>query len=157
MGRRCQRGLVVVEFAVAGTAVLLVLFACLEIARALFVWNTIGEATRRGARLAAVCPPSHASVAVAALLNNPGGDTDSDHIKGLSTANISVTYTNAAGAPTGVIGQIAYVTVSITGFQHTLAIPFVRQTLTVPPFTTTVPTESLGYVRETDTFQCPGG
>lgn len=155
--RRHQKGLATVEFAVAGTAVLIVLFSCLEISRALYVWNTLGEATRRAARLGAVCPPNHASVLAAALLNDPGGSTDSGIIKNLSTANVSVTYTDANGDTTATLSDMAYVTVSITGFQHTLMIPFITQTLTVPPFSTTVPRESLGYVPDTDSYACAGG
>ncbi|MEQ1438725.1 TadE/TadG family type IV pilus assembly protein [Fontimonas sp. SYSU GA230001] len=155
--RRRQRGLTTVEFAFAGVVVLVLLFAVIEIGRAMFVWNTLGEATRRAARLAAVCPPGHASVLRAALLNNPDGSSTSNHIRGLTTANVSVEYLNGAGAATAVIGNMAFVRVSITGFTHTLLIPFLTQTLTVPPFRTTVPTESLGYVPETGTRTCPGG
>ncbi|MEW6168865.1 MAG: TadE family protein [Pseudomonadota bacterium] len=157
MSRRRESGTTVVELAVAGAAVLLVLFACLEIARLMFVWNTIGEATRRGARLAAVCPPNHASVIAAAVLNPPGGDTRSGHVAGLETTNVSVQYLDAGGATTASIADMAFVRVSITGFQHILAIPFITQTINVPPFATTIPVESLGYVPETDSRQCAGG
>lgn len=156
MARR-EGGMTTVEFAFAGVVVLVVLFACLEIARAMFVWNTLGEATRRAARVAVVCPPNHASVLRAALLNPPGGNADSDHIKNLSIANVTIEYLDSAGAVTANIPDMAFVRISITGFQHTLLIPFYTRTITVPPFRTTLPVESLGYVPETDTRTCPGG
>lgn len=155
--RRRQQGLTIVEFVFAGSVVLVLLFACLEFSRLMYVWNALGEATRRAARVAAVCPPNHPSVLAAALLSDPGGPTDSRFIAGLSTANVSVEYLDEGGAATASIPEMAYVRVSITGFTHTLMIPFLNRTLVVPPFRTTVPVESLGYVPETDTRSCAGG
>ena len=51
-----QRGATTVEFAIIGVAMLLVLFGVIEVGRAMFVMNALGEATRRAARMAAVCP-----------------------------------------------------------------------------------------------------
>ena len=104
-----------------------------------------------------MCPPNHPSVLRAALLNPPGGSADSDPIHGLSIANVSIEYLDSAGAETSNIPEMAFVRVSITGFTHTLLIPFYTRTITVPPFRTTLPVESLGYVPDTDSRTCPGG
>ena len=154
-----QRGVYTVEFAVVGVVFFMVLFGVIEIARALFVWNTITEATRRGARVAAVCPPNHGAIAEIAVLNNPGGGSASSVINGLTTGNVTVEYLDADGAAGAIGAEIAYVRVTITGYQHNLIIPFLpasATTLTVPPFSTTVPAESLGYIPDITDFQCFG-
>jgi hypothetical protein len=58
-----------------------------------------------------------------------------------------VEYLSEAGAPGAAGGNIKYVRVSITGYQHELLIPFVGRTLpeTVFRSSTTIPAESLGY------------
>jgi Flp pilus assembly protein TadG len=64
---RRQRGLVALEVALIGMIAMVTLFAVFEVARVFFVFNTLEEATRRGARLAAVCPVNDPSGA------RPGG------------------------------------------------------------------------------------
>lgn len=51
---RRQRGVAAVEFALVAGLFFLFLFAMLEVARALYLWNTVQEVTRRAARAAAV-------------------------------------------------------------------------------------------------------
>ena len=66
---------------------------------------------------------------------------------------------DADGAAGAIGAEIAYVRVTITGYQHNLIIPFLpasATTLTVPPFSTTVPAESLGYIPDITDFQCFG-
>lgn len=156
MKRLRQSGMTTLEFAIGGAALLMVLIACLEIARMLYVWNTLGESTRRAARIAAVCPVNHPSIVQAALLRAPGQGGDGRFIKSLSAANVGIDYLSAAGAATGIFDQIRYVRVSITGFQHRLMIPLLARTIDVPPFATTLPIESLGYSPEARVRQCPG-
>lgn len=157
MSRTRQRGMTLVEFAIAGGAVLIALFACLEISRLLYVWNTLGESTRRAARLAVVCPLNHVSIVRAALLNGPDNADPSHYVAGMTSANVSVEYLSAAGAATSTYAGAAFVRVSISGLQHQLMIPFMTRTLEVPPFSTTLPIESLGYVPGADERNCPGG
>lgn len=156
-----QLGLTTVEFAIIGLLFFIVLFGVIEVGRLLFTWNTLAEATRRGVRLAAVCPVSHASIARVTVFNNPGTAGDSPILPGLSTANVQVQYLDQTGAPTGTFANIRYVRVSITGYQHQLIIPVVGTTITAPPFAATLPRESLGAVPNPDnpaggTTQCPG-
>lgn len=155
--RKMQLGVITVEFAIIAGTLMLVLFGVIEVARGLFVWNTIGEATRRGARVAAVCPVGHTAVQRVAVFGSGGGsDTKSPILSGLTTGDVDVDYLDDAGAETAVFKDIAYVRVSITGYTHTMLIPFIMPTLTVPPFTTTIPAESLGWIPELDTRQCFG-
>jgi Flp pilus assembly protein TadG len=152
-----QSGLATVEFALIGALAFTVLFGVIEIGRALFVWNTLSEATRRGARLAAVCPMGDPAIARVAILSNAGGPNTSPVVGNLNTTNVTVAYLDEDGTPTANFPDIKYVRVAIVGFQHTLMIPFVMPTITAPPFSTTLPAESLGYVPDTNTYDCPFG
>lgn len=156
-----QYGLTTVEFAIIAVSLIIVLFGVIEVSRALFVWNTIGEATRRGARVAEVCPVNHGAIRRLAVFGTGGGSgTASPVLSGLSTSNVTVEYLNASGTvlanPAASFSAIRYVRVSITGYTHTMIIPFILPTLNVPPFATTVPVESLGYLPDTATWACFG-
>lgn len=153
--RRAQKGIAAVEFAVCGAVLLLAIIGTLEIAYAMYVWNTVGEAVRRGARIAAVCPINDADVLEAAILADEGS-SDSPIITGFSTANIDLAYYTSGGVSTTSYDEASYVTVSIANFNFEFVTPFVGGTLTVPPFSTTVPVESLGYMPDTGDRQCPG-
>jgi Flp pilus assembly protein TadG len=146
-----QKGIYTVEFAIVGTALFIILFGAIEVARAMFAYNTIAEATRRGARVAAVCSAGDVATAKRAAVFSTGGDA-SPILNGLNVSNVNVEYLGAnvsgeaCSAPaTG--GNIQCVRVSITGYQHELLIPFVGSTLpeTVFRSSTTIPAESLGY------------
>ena len=59
--KRSMRGMTMVEFAIVAAALFMIIFASIEFGRASFTLAALNEGTRRGARLAAVCP-----------LNDPG-------------------------------------------------------------------------------------
>lgn len=145
---RLQRGVTTVEFAIIGVLLFVVIFGVVEFGRALFVMNTLTEATRRGARIAAVCPVGDPKPASVAVFDNGSGN--SAIIAGLTTANVVVSYLDAAGAPiaspataTG-FSLIRYVRVSIVGFTQTLIIPTFLLSIPMNGFSTTLPRESLG-------------
>ena len=147
---RCrQRGLATVEFAIIGAAFFVVLFGVIEMSRALFVVNSLTEATRRGARMAAVCPVGDPQPANVAVFGNGGGR--SALIAGLTTGNIQIKYLDAGGNalpnPTVTFGLIHFVQAKIVGFTLPLAIPFLAPTLSLSGFGTTIPRESLGVPR----------
>lgn len=145
MMKKRQRGITTVEFTLIAGLAMIVLFGVIEVARALFVWNTLVEATRRGARVAVVCSVNSPTIARTAVFGESGGVDSSPVLHGLSTGNVAISYLNDAGGATAAFADIAYVQVGITGYQHTLLIPFMGQTLTAPAFSTTLPVESLGY------------
>jgi Flp pilus assembly protein TadG len=137
-----------VEFAIIGMVAMVVLFAVIEFSRMVFVVNSLSEATRRGARMAAVCPINDPAIAQVATFNNPGGGSGSSPVvNGLGTGNIAVSYLNAAGNPTADFMQIEYVQVRIVNFRHTLLVPMFVRTITLPAFASTLPRESLGVPR----------
>ena len=148
-GKQRQMGLTSVEFAIIGSIVFVVLFGVIEMGRALFVVNTLAEATRRGARMAAVCPVGSGAPASAAVFDNGSGS--SSVVNGLTTGNIEVDYLDLNGNvlpnPTATFGAIDYVRVKIVGFTLPLYIPFVLPTLSLSGFAATIPRESLGITR----------
>lgn len=158
MTPRRQRGLTTVEFAIIGGVLMVVVFSVLEFGRVFFTINMLTEATRRGARMAAVCPigdPKPAQVAVFA-----NGGSASSLVPGLSTANVQVQYLDITGAvvaspgtPAG-FGLIRYVRVNIIGFTHTLLIPLYLPTVPLNGFSTTLPRESLGVYPSVGSTAC---
>jgi Flp pilus assembly protein TadG len=151
VNRRLQGGTTTVEFAIIGIVAMVVLFSLLEFSRLVFELNALNEATRRGARMAAVCPVNDPAITQVAIFNAPGSGGASPVITGLTASNVAVDYLNQTG---GVIGspaanflQIRYVRVRMTNLQHTLLIPLFNLTLALPAYPTTLPRESLGIPR----------
>jgi Flp pilus assembly protein TadG len=130
------RGVVTVEFAIVGAALMMVLFGCLEFGRATYAFAALNEGTRRAARLAAVCPINDPMIGPAA--NFLG-------VNGFSASNVTLSYLDANGISLGTApasSDVYYVQVVVAG-SIPLAIPFLSPTLS-PSFTVTLPAESLG-------------
>ena len=148
---RRQRGVALVEFAIVAALTLTMLFGVLEIARAVFVASALTEATRRGARVAAVCPINDPAIAQVATFNAPGAGNTSPIVKYLDTSDFVLEYLNQTGTviadPNDNFEQIRYVQIRVTNFQHQLLIPFTNFTFTMPEFATRLPRESLGVPR----------
>lgn len=145
--RSRQRGVTCVEFAIIGSVFFTLLFGVIEFGRALFVANALTESTRRGARMAAVCPVGDPAPALVAIFANADGA--SRIAPDLTTANVVVSYLNQAGAtianPTANYAAIRYVQVRIVNFTQEMLIPFLLPEILMPAFTATLPIESLGY------------
>ncbi len=145
---RRQQGITTVEVAIVGLVVMITLFSVIEVARVFFVLNALDEATRRGARVAAVCQLNDTAIAEITVFNPSGGGADSSLLPGLTTGNVVVQYLDQGGNvlvnPVGSFGLIQFVRVSIVGFTHQLIIPLWARTFTTPAFATTIPAESLG-------------
>jgi Flp pilus assembly protein TadG len=153
-----QRGTTTVEFAIIGTVLMVVVFAVIEFGRAMFVVNVLTEATRRGARMAAVCPVGDPKPAQAAVFAN--GGANSTIVAGLTTANVQVRYLDSSGAVIASPGTAAgfnlirYVRVSIVGFTQTLLIPLHVTAVPLSGFSTTLPRESLGVYPAVGSTAC---
>lgn len=124
-----QKGAAAVEFALIAMVFFILLIGVLEMGRVLFTWNAAAEATRFGARVAAVCDMNDAAILSRMQQIMPN----------LAAANVSVAYL-PSGCTTSNCQQVK---VSISNFQVTTHIPVVSAVLTVPRFTTTIPRESL--------------
>jgi Flp pilus assembly protein TadG len=146
-----QKGIALVEFAIVGGIALLMIFAVLEISRAIFIANALTEATRRGARMAAVCPINDPAIAQVATFNAPGAGNTSPIVKYLDTSDFALEYLdragNVIGSPADNFQAIQYIQVRVVNFQHELLIPFANITFTMPEFSTRLPRESLGVPR----------
>ncbi|SDY66731.1 TadE/TadG family type IV pilus assembly protein [Nitrosomonas sp. Nm58] len=128
--RAKQRGVAAVEFALIASLLFTLLLGVMEMSRVLFYWNTATEATRLGARLAVVCDQNAVTTIKSKMEAMLGV---------LKDGNITVDY-----LPSGCgIDTCRSVTVSITGLTVSTVIPLVPLNITMPPFTTTLPRESM--------------
>jgi len=138
-----QRGAAAVEFALVSVAFFTLLFGIIEFGRLLYLWNTTAEATRRGARIAAVCDLNDSAIANAIHTLLPM----------LPTSEVDVSYFPAgcaAGTCTSVTVSVA-ATAPIDTF-----IPAVPLSLLLPAMTTTLTTESLAStLAGSDNPSCP--
>ena len=138
-----QAGVAAVELAIVAVAFLLLVFGAIEVSRLLFTWNTLDTITQRAARVAAVCPTNHAHIFQASSFGV---------LPGFTTANLQLQYLDTdfaviADADLFEYQYIRYVRASIVNYQHQLAIPFINNLITTsPPFTATLPSESLGFI-----------
>lgn len=151
-----QTGTTTVEFAIVGLLAMIVLFGCLEFGRLLYTMNSLAEGTRRGARVAAVCPIDHPAIARVATFHAPDGGETGVGIAGLTEANIDVAYLDAADNETTDYSEIQFVRVAVSDFRFAFNVPLVGGEITMPDFATTLPAESLGYVPDLDSRQCFG-
>lgn len=151
-----QRGLTTVEFSICGAVYFIVLFGVIEVGRLLFTLNVLDEVTRRGARLASVCPTtSNASVINNAIL-------DGVIVNGLGPEHVSINYFKkdmtliAQPISSDDFPDISYLRVEIQDFTHQLLIPFFFTDINMPTFTTTVVAESLGVIPPFDSNDTAG-
>ena len=140
---RSQQGTTSVEFAIVGLVFFTIMFGLIDLSRIFFELAALDESTRRGARVAAVCPVNDPYVAQTALFDGL--------IPNLTTGNISVQYLDengaVVGAPAGAgYPTIRYVRVAIQNFQIQTFIPGLAAVISMPAFETTIPSESLGRV-----------
>jgi Flp pilus assembly protein TadG len=148
MNRFKQRGLSTVEFAIVALVLFMMIFAVIEVGRAFFVASALDEASRRGARMAAVCPVNDPAISQAAAFNNAV-------IADLDAGDIQVEYLDGAGANVGAPATAAgfrlirYVRVRVVGYQHQMFIPLltVLGPFFMPEFAAVLPRESLGIPR----------
>jgi Flp pilus assembly protein TadG len=144
--RKRQLGVTTVEFAIVGALLFVLLFGVIEFGRALFVANALAEGARRGARVAAVCPVGDPRPGQVAIFADDGASLIAPD---LSTANVAVSYLDAAGAPIADTATnyaaIRYVQVRIVDYTQQMLIPFIMPSFLMPSFTATLPIESLGY------------
>jgi hypothetical protein len=141
-----------VEFAIVGSVLLVIVFAVIEFSRVIFALNMLQEGARRVARVAAVCPVVEESDAIAQGLFS--------RLRGLNAGHINVDYLNADGDrvdnPTDPDNEadISFVSATVSGYSIELSIPFVHPTFAAPAYTSTLPRESLGRLRDGSTTEC---
>ncbi len=162
MNRFRQSGLSTVEFALIANVVLILMLGVFEIGRTYFVYASLDEVTRRGARMAVVCPINDPAIRQVAVFNMSGDAGPSRLVNGLTTAHIDVEYldqeNNVVANPADASGfiQIRYVRVRVVGYQHQMVVPFVSGIANyfMPEFAAVLPRESLGIPREGAVTPC---
>lgn len=125
-----QQGVAAVEFALIAALFFTILIGTMEMGRILFYWNSAAEATRLGARIAVVCDKSDADIKTRMRTM----------LSILPDSKISIVY-----QPSGCdVNSCDSVTVSILpSVAVATFIPYVPLSLTLPPFSTTLPRESM--------------
>lgn len=137
--RKRQRGMAAVEFALVAIVFFMLLIGIVEMGRVLFTWNAAAEATRYGARVAVVCPKDDPAILGRMQKIMPV----------LAAENVVVSY-----LPNGCsVANCQQVSVRVQGVSVSPLIPRPPQkelsyvktpwVWSVPPFTTTLPRESM--------------
>lgn len=135
--RTRQAGTASVEFALVSVAFFTILIGIMEFSRVLFYWNSAEEATRLGARIAVVCDKSDVDIKMKMRQIVP-----------MVPANKILVDYDPAGCT---VNTCQRVTVSIdAGVPIATFIPFVSLSLALPPFTTSLPRESMDSVAGTN-------
>jgi Flp pilus assembly protein TadG len=135
--RRGQRGQSLVEFAFVLPIIVLVIVAFIEVGRAVFAWNTIANAARQGARVAAVNQlPDLTDCDESRPIEDPyephwsirGCAIAAAGPLGITTANVTVSYaappsTTLDCDPALHVGCIAAITVT---YNYSVSTPFLN-------------------------------
>lgn len=157
IANRNERGTTMAEFALIASVFFMIIFAIIEFGRLLYTHNALTDATRRGARYAALhgedkitCAQNVVIYGESRVDPNTCAATGSPLINGLAIGNVSVVYegadddNNPSTPATSYGTNLGTATVTITNYTFNLSIPFARQTLQMPPYTTTLTAESAG-------------
>lgn len=145
--KKSNAGLATVEFAVVGLTLLVLIFGCIEIGRLMFTWNTLAEMTRLGARAAAVCSVNSAAVTQIATLTRSGSNVLPLNIRNavrISYLDKNGTVVANPGTPAG-YAEITFVQARMDAVEYSFLVPGFPA-ITLPPFQTIRPRESLGIV-----------
>jgi len=136
-----QRGLFAVEFAIVGAVFLTAMFMVIEFGRVLYTWNVLDEITRRGARLAAVCPIGSGIFDRSSLLP----DLEEGHLK-ISYLRADGSAIPSPDAENPTLGnEIVFVRAEINEYEYQAVFP-INLLFVAPAFETTHPAESLGVM-----------
>ena len=140
-----QKGQTLVEFALAVMLFLTLLFGIIELGRALWTWNTIVQATRAGTRFAITSDPTNDTAIKNWVVYHNAAGTGDPVLNGLSTSNVNVTFKKNDGTDMSANRYNSdMVQVGITGYTFDFIVPLFGGSMTLPPFTTTLPVEGLG-------------
>jgi Flp pilus assembly protein TadG len=133
--RQGQHGVVAVEVGLVMTLFVAMLLAITDLTQLLWTWNAAAEATRLGARLAAVCD-----------LNDPVIKRRMrQQLSSLADNHITIEYFRpgsvAACVADDPVNACRAVRVRITGYQYQLTRGLLPLSVSMPDFRTTVPRE----------------
>ncbi len=129
-----QRGSVAVEFALVSVLFVTLLMTILGFGHWMYTMEMVADATRMGARMAVVCNVNAATIKQRIQQRVPQ--------LSLASSQVSLQY-----SPSGCTKSTCQsVQVSLTGVSYSGWIPVLPASIPLPPFTTTLPRESLESV-----------
>lgn len=166
MREKFRSGQATVEFALMYGFVLVPLtFGIVFISQMLWIWHSVVDFTRDGARFAAThCyEPDSSNVLTYMKANVPAMIDQNQFQLGPATINVSYFQNGAAGGPLTPYACSAgacsfscepdVVSVGVSNYQFSRLTDYLKlPPIVIPPFTTTIPTESLGC--DPDTGAC---
>jgi len=150
VNRKNERGGSVAEFAVVALVFFMIIFGIIEFGRFLYTHNALTDASRRGARYAALHQENAPCVINVVIYGegniNPNtcAPTGPPLINGLTSTNVIVQYQGSSPNSYGM--NIGTTTVRIQNYSFHLSIPLLDRTITMPAYTTTLPAESAGII-----------
>ena len=149
--RKNERGTTIAEFAVVALLFFIIIIGIIEFGRLLYTHNALTDATRRGARFAALHRESEEDLVKREVVygSRAGEVNPTPLINGLTEDMVEVDYLgkplNADGTLRTDYGtNLGTTTVTINDYRFTLLIPIVGRELTLPTYSTTLTAESAG-------------
>jgi Flp pilus assembly pilin Flp len=137
-----ERGVAAVEFALVTGLCCFLLIAGVEVGRLLFTWNAAVEATRLGARLAAVCGSADGVMVERMRRILPA----------LQPSQVVIEDIGPTGSADGCTPEdCRAVRVSLRGVVHPTFVPWVAQVIPLPPMQTALRKE---FMNSTDNEVC---
>lgn len=138
------RGLAVLEFTLIASTLMLVLLAIFAIGHFVFTLQSVNESTRIAARMAAVCQIGDGDIGTFVA--------DNSYMNSVSAANIEIEYldenANILASPSSEDVRFVRARAVDLDYQFIAILNFLGENglMTIPPFETTIPNESLGLV-----------
>lgn len=144
-----ERGGSLIEFTVVASVFFLMLVGIVAAGNLYYTHNALVEATRRGARFAALNPGGGAAavqnVVIYGTPNPANGATSL--IYNLQPNNVVVCYSGTVNCPGQSFGVAAgSVTVTIQAYSFPFVLPTSTTSITMPPYRTTITGESAGFI-----------
>jgi Flp pilus assembly protein TadG len=133
-----EEGASLMEFAIAATVFLTVLFAIVEFGRALWVHNALSDAARRGARYAVLHKAADIDDVKKIVVYGDLTET-TPLLENFSTGNVDVIYDNFKL-------NGGTVRVSVHDYDFQLILPLLVSSIRMPNYTTTLTGESVGLI-----------
>ena len=137
-----ERGASLVEFSIAATVFLTVMFAVVEFGRALWTHNALADAARRGARYAVINQQSKIDDVKKIVVYGSLDPKANPMLDNLTTDNVDVVYE-------GFGMDVGTVQVTIKEYDFKFIVPLVSTKIRMPNYTTTLTGESAGTSPET--------
>ena len=156
-----QKGTTIAEFAMVALLFFTMIFGIIEFGRLLYIHNALTDATRKGARYAALhhgtteahkqAVRNYVVYGRNGTFDEEGNPTSPPVINDLTPEMVEVVFEGvdldgdpATPETTGYGMNLGSATVSIENYQFNLSIPVIGRILTLPEYTTTAMAESAG-------------